>query len=57
MTVRSRSSPAEVATSHRFRQLMFNGLQYVVRLINLFPRHRLYAKLITPTGFDAFFLS
>ncbi len=56
MTVRSRSSPP-VATSHRFRQLMFNGLQYVVRLINLFPRHRLYAKLITPTGFDAFFLS
>ena len=34
-----------------------SGLKYVVRLINLFPRHRLYAKLITPTGFDAFFLS
>ena len=46
----------QVAAGHRFRQLMLNRLQHIVRLVNLFPRHRLDAKLITPTGFDTFFL-
>ncbi|CNV24917.1 Uncharacterised protein [Salmonella enterica subsp. enterica serovar Bovismorbificans] len=32
------------------------SLQDIVRLIDLFPGHRLYAEAITATGFLAFFL-
>ena len=46
----------QIATRGRFCQLMLNGLQNVIRLVNLLPGHGLDAKAVTTAGFNALLL-